>query len=162
MDALLAALGSFSALVEAASLSVVCTFSIVRVLAFHAQAGSGRVAGFSALDSAATAIALMQRLWRRKPIALILTGLCCSSPTSSGHDYYGTCVGKASPITDRVALVQAASNLRVSSATRRSLTRMNSASNSSCGLLASSALAQRIQASRRLRVLIVVRVSRAS
>ena len=75
MAALFAALGSLSGLVEAASLSFLCTFSIVCALAFHAPAGSRWVTGFGALASAAAAIALMERLWRREPIALILFGL---------------------------------------------------------------------------------------
>ncbi len=75
MAALFAALGSLSGLVEAASLSFLCTFSIVCALAFHALAGSRWVTGFGALASATAAIALMDRLWRREPIALILFGL---------------------------------------------------------------------------------------
>ncbi|MEO7935908.1 MAG: APC family permease [Dokdonella sp.] len=75
MAALFAAIGSLSGLVEAASLSFLCTFSIVCALAFHAPAGSRWVAGFGAMASAVAAIALMDRLWRREPIALILFGM---------------------------------------------------------------------------------------
>lgn len=74
MAALFAALGSLSGLVEAASLSFLCTFSIVCALAFHAQAGSRWVTAFGAMASATAAIALTDRLWHREPIALILFG----------------------------------------------------------------------------------------
>lgn len=72
MAAAFAALGTLSGLVEAASLTFLCTFAIVCSLAFHAHAGSRWITGLGALSSAAAALALMDRLWRQQPIALAL------------------------------------------------------------------------------------------
>ncbi len=75
MAAAFAAIGTLSALVEAASLAFLCTFSIVGVLAFRARAGRRVITGFGAVASAAAALALVDRLWRTAPIALAMFGL---------------------------------------------------------------------------------------
>lgn len=72
LAAAFAAMGTLSGLVEAASLAFLCTFSIVCALAFHARAGLRWITGLGALTSAAAAFALIDRLWRLQPIALIL------------------------------------------------------------------------------------------
>lgn len=75
MAAAFAAIGTLSALVEAASLAFLCTFSIVSALAYHARAGRRLITGFGALASAAAALVLVERLWRTAPIALAMFGL---------------------------------------------------------------------------------------
>ena len=75
LAAAFAAIGTLSGLVEAASLAFLCTFSIVCALAFRARAGWRIVTGGGALASAAAALALVDRLWRTTPIALVLFGI---------------------------------------------------------------------------------------
>ena len=72
LAALFAAIGTLSNLVEAASLAFLCTFAIVGGLAFHAGAGSRILTGFGAASSAAAALALIDRLWRTSPLALVM------------------------------------------------------------------------------------------
>lgn len=69
--ALFAAIGTLSGLVEAASLSFLCTFSIVCGLAFHARTGWRIVTGSGAVAAAIAAMALIERLWRTDLPALI-------------------------------------------------------------------------------------------
>jgi amino acid transporter len=68
--AVLAALGTLTILVEAASLAFLFTFSAVCALAFQARAGSRLITGFGTLAAAAAGIALIVRLSRSDPLAL--------------------------------------------------------------------------------------------
>lgn len=73
--ALLAAVGSLSALVEAASLAFLFTFAVVCGLAFQRRAGWRVVTGFGAVAASAAAVALVIRLVRTEPLALVLLGI---------------------------------------------------------------------------------------
>lgn len=73
--AVLAAVGSLTTLVEAASLAFLFTFAIVCGLAFLEGAGSRGVTGFGAVAASATAIALFDRLLRIDPMALVFLAL---------------------------------------------------------------------------------------
>jgi amino acid transporter len=73
--AVLAAVGTLSALVEAASLAFLFTFAVVCGLAFRQRAGSRAVTGPGALAAAAAAVVLVVRLVRTEPLALIFLGL---------------------------------------------------------------------------------------
>ena len=73
--ALLAAVGSLSALVEAASLAFLFTFAVVCGLAFQRRAGSRMITGFGALAASAAAVVLAIRLFRTEPVALLLLAL---------------------------------------------------------------------------------------
>lgn len=70
LAAVLALVGTLSALVEAASLSFLFTFAVVCGLAFRARAGSRFVTGLGALATTAAAIALVYRLANHEPLAL--------------------------------------------------------------------------------------------
>jgi amino acid transporter len=73
--AVLAALGTLSTLVEAASLSFLFTFAVVCGLAFLQRAGLRIVTGFGALAGASASIALIVRLISTDPLALVFLGL---------------------------------------------------------------------------------------
>jgi hypothetical protein len=73
--ALLAAVGSLSALVEAASLAFLFTFAVVCGLAFQRRAGWRLITGLGALAAAAATVALVVRLVRTEPLALLLLGV---------------------------------------------------------------------------------------
>jgi amino acid transporter len=73
--AVLAAVGTLTSLVEAASLSFLFTFSVVCGLAFHQRAGLRVVTGFGALAGAAASVALVVRLFSTDPLALVFLGL---------------------------------------------------------------------------------------
>jgi len=73
--AILAAVGTLSTLVEAASLAFLFTFAVVCWLAFHQRAGLRLVTGFGALAAAAASVALIVRLIRTDPLALAFLGL---------------------------------------------------------------------------------------
>jgi hypothetical protein len=73
--ALLAAIGSLTTLVEAASLAFLFTFCVVCGLAFRQKAGLRIVTGFGALTGALACGALVVRLVRTDPMALALLGL---------------------------------------------------------------------------------------
>ena len=73
--ALLAAIGSLTTLVEAASLAFLFTFCVVCGLAFRQKAGLRIVTGFGALTGVLACGALVVRLVRTDPIALALLGL---------------------------------------------------------------------------------------
>lgn len=73
--AVLAAVGSLTALVEAASLAFLFTFAVVAGLAFRERAGARLVTGFGALAGAAAMAALIVRLIQTDPLALIFLGL---------------------------------------------------------------------------------------
>lgn len=72
--ALLAAVGSLSALVEAASLAFLGTFAVVCWLAFRARAGSRIFTGLGAIGAMASALALVYRLALHQPVALAALG----------------------------------------------------------------------------------------
>ncbi len=73
--AVLAAVGTLTTLVEAASLSFLFTFAVVCGLAFLQQIGLRVVTGFGALAGATASVALIVRLIRTDPIALVFLGL---------------------------------------------------------------------------------------
>ncbi len=73
--AVLAAVGTLSTLVEAASLAFLFTFAVVCGLAFHQRAGLRIATGFGALAAAAASVALIVRLIRTDPLALVFLGL---------------------------------------------------------------------------------------
>ncbi|MDA3851449.1 MAG: APC family permease [Spirochaetaceae bacterium] len=73
--AVLAAVGSLTTLVEAASLSFLFTFAVVCGLAFYQRAGFRIVTGFGTLAGAAASVGLIVRLIRTDPLALLFLGL---------------------------------------------------------------------------------------
>ena len=73
--AVLAAVGTLTTLVEAASLSFLFTFAVVCGLAFHRRAGLRVVTGFGALAAATASVALIVRLISTDPLALVFLGL---------------------------------------------------------------------------------------
>jgi len=73
--AVLAAVGTLTTLVEAASLAFLFTFSVVCGLAFRQRAGRRIFTGFGALTAAIASVALIIRLIQTDPLALILLGL---------------------------------------------------------------------------------------
>jgi len=73
--AALAAVGTLTSLVEAASLAFLFTFAVVCGLAFRQRAGLRAVTGFGALAGAAASVALVVRLIETDPLALALLGL---------------------------------------------------------------------------------------
>lgn len=73
--AVLAAVGTLSTLVEAASLAFLFTFADVCGLAFRARAGTRFITGLGAGAGAAAAVALVIRLARTDPFALVFLGL---------------------------------------------------------------------------------------
>jgi amino acid transporter len=74
LAAVLATVGTFSMLVEAASLVFLFTFAVVCGLAFRERAGKRSVTGLGALAGAAAAAALVIRLVRTDPFALVFLG----------------------------------------------------------------------------------------
>lgn len=68
--AVLAAVGSLSTLVEAASLAFLFTFAVVAGLAFHERAGHRAWTGFGVLTAGAATLALIVRLIETNPVAL--------------------------------------------------------------------------------------------
>ncbi len=73
--AVLAAVGTLTTLVEAASLSFLFTFAVVCGLAFRQRAGLRVATGFGALAAGAASVALVVRLIHTDPMALALLGL---------------------------------------------------------------------------------------
>ncbi len=73
--AVLAAVGTLTTLVEAASLSFLFTFAVVCGLAFFQRAGLRVVTGFGALAGATALVALIIRLIQTDPLALVFLGL---------------------------------------------------------------------------------------
>ncbi len=73
--AVLAAVGTLTSLVEAASLSFLFTFAVVCGLAFLQRAGLRVVTGLGALAGATASVALIVRLISTDPLALIFLGL---------------------------------------------------------------------------------------
>lgn len=71
LSAALVALGSLTILVEAASLAFLFTFSVVCALAFWEHLGERIITGFGALSGTAASVALIVRLIRTDPLALI-------------------------------------------------------------------------------------------
>jgi amino acid transporter len=74
LAAVLAALGTLGTLVEAASLAFLFTFAVVCGLALHQAAGNRLVTGLGAVGASAAAIALVFRLVRTDPVALVVLG----------------------------------------------------------------------------------------
>lgn len=73
--AVLAAVGTLTTLVEAASLSFLFTFCVVCGLAFFQRIGMRVVTGFGALAAATASIALVVRLTRTNMISLVFLGV---------------------------------------------------------------------------------------
>ncbi len=73
--AALAAVGTLTSLVEAASLSFLFTFAVVCGLAFLQRAGLRVITGFGALAGATASFALIVRLISTDPLALVFLGL---------------------------------------------------------------------------------------
>jgi amino acid transporter len=73
--AVLAAVGALTTLVEAASLAFLFTFAVVCGIAFRERAGFRLVTGSGAIGAAAAAVALIVRLSRTEPLALVVLGL---------------------------------------------------------------------------------------
>ncbi len=71
LAALLAVLGGLTTLVEAASLSFLFTFAVVGGLAFRERVGLRVITGLGALTAAAASVALVVRLLRTDPLALV-------------------------------------------------------------------------------------------
>jgi amino acid transporter len=71
LAAALAAVGTLSLLVEAASLAFLFTFTVVSGLAFREEAGSRFFTGFGALAGGAATVALTIRLVRTDPRVLL-------------------------------------------------------------------------------------------
>ena len=67
LAALLAAVGTLTSLVEAASLAFLFTFAVVCGLAFHQRAGRRLITAFGALAGSAAVVALIVRLVRTGP-----------------------------------------------------------------------------------------------
>ncbi len=75
LAAVLTVVGSLGALVEAASLAFLFTFTVVCALAFRVRTGSRVFTGAGALAAAAATIALVVRLVRTDPIAIAFLAL---------------------------------------------------------------------------------------
>ena len=75
MSAVLAVVGGFTTLVEAASLAFLFTFCVVCGLAFRVKEGSRFITGFGALAGAAATVALVVRLIRVDPLSIVFLGL---------------------------------------------------------------------------------------
>jgi amino acid transporter len=73
--AVLAAVGTLTTLVEAASLSFLFTFAVVCGLAFRQSAGLRIITGLGALAAAAASVALVIRLISTNRLALVFLGL---------------------------------------------------------------------------------------
>jgi amino acid transporter len=73
--AILAAVGTLTTLVEAASLAFLFTFAVVCSLAFLQRAGLRLATGFGALAATSASIALIVRLSSTDPLALFFLGL---------------------------------------------------------------------------------------
>ena len=71
----LAAAGTLTTLVEAASLTSLFTFAVVCGLAFYQGAGARIITGFGVLAGATAAVALIIRLIATDPLALVFLGL---------------------------------------------------------------------------------------
>ncbi len=73
--AVLAAVGTLTILVEAASLTFLFTFAVVCGLAFYQGAGARVITGFGVLAGATASVALIVRLIATDPLALVFLGL---------------------------------------------------------------------------------------
>jgi hypothetical protein len=73
--AVLAAAGTLTTLVEAASLAFLFTFAVVCALAFRQRAGTRVTTGFGAIAGGLASIALIVRFVRTDPLALVLLGI---------------------------------------------------------------------------------------
>jgi amino acid transporter len=74
-SAVLAAVGTLTTIVEAASLTFLFTFTVVCGLAFRQRAGVQVVTGFGALAGATASVALMVRLIQTNPLTLVVLGI---------------------------------------------------------------------------------------
>jgi hypothetical protein len=73
--AVLAAVGTLTSLVEAASLTFLFTFAVVCGLAFYQGAGARVITGFGVLAGATATVALVVRLIATDPLALVFLAL---------------------------------------------------------------------------------------
>jgi len=73
--AILAALGTLTTLVEAASLTFLFTFVVVCALAFYQGAGARVITGFGVLAGATATVALIVRLVTTDPLSLVFLAL---------------------------------------------------------------------------------------
>lgn len=73
--AVLAAVGTLTTLVEAASLAFLFTFAVVCGLAFQQRVGLRVITGFGVLAGATASVALIVRLIQTDPLALVFLGL---------------------------------------------------------------------------------------
>jgi hypothetical protein len=73
--AVLAAVGTLTTLVEAASLTFLFTFAVVCGLAFYQNAGARVITGFGALAGASASVALIARLIATNPLAIVFLSL---------------------------------------------------------------------------------------
>lgn len=74
LAAALAAIGTLTMLVESASLAFLFTFAVVCGLAFREHAGHRVIAGFGTVAGGGATVALIVRLVRTNPIALVFLG----------------------------------------------------------------------------------------
>ena len=75
LAAILAAMGTLTVLVEAASLAFLFTFTVVCGLAFFQQAGIRIITGFGVLAASAASIGLIVHLIRTDPFALVFLAI---------------------------------------------------------------------------------------
>jgi amino acid transporter len=73
--AVLAAMGTLTTIVEAASLTFLFTFTVVCGLAFRQRAGAQIVTGFGALAGATASVALIVCLIQTNPLTLVVLGI---------------------------------------------------------------------------------------
>jgi amino acid transporter len=73
--AVLAAVGTLTTIVEAASLTFLFTFTVVCGLAFRQRAGAQIVTGFGALAGATASVALIVCLIQTNPLTLVVLGI---------------------------------------------------------------------------------------
>jgi hypothetical protein len=73
--AVLAAVGTLSTLVEAASLAFLFTFAVVCGLAFQQNAGHRALTGLGTVGASAAGAGLVFRLVRTDPVALVALGV---------------------------------------------------------------------------------------
>ncbi len=73
--AVLAAVGTLTTLVEAASLTFLFTFVVVCGLAFYQGAGARGITGFGVIAGATASVALIVHLIATDPLALVFLGL---------------------------------------------------------------------------------------
>jgi hypothetical protein len=98
--AVLAAVGTLTTLVEAASLTFLFTFAVVCGLAFYQNAGARVITGFGALAGASASVALIARLIATNPLAIVFSAYCFS-PLCSGVRCCSATLKRRSGMDDR-------------------------------------------------------------